>query len=320
MTIINTFNLFLSSANRTSGTSSDFHIVLYKPITLTSPNNWFSVRVGSVEIPYVFKLINSTNNLIQYAITRNSVTSNGTFSIQPGNFNIITLLAEVSAKLKTSIQALIGFNAPLNFTYDRNSGHATFSIVGTDSIATSITIQANSAVFLRCVGFSQSFTFGYTNASTRTDKESTQNVNVFQNPAIYIRSETLIQSQNMEAVVTNRSEPSDILAKIQVNVSPQAMIQWTNPTDLVLEINNKIIDDISLYVGSSTEYSLDLGGLDWTIRLTIDEHTEISDSTQDSALNLSRTDPHVEELLKQRETIMGNLEKLKGKLKSEAIK
>lgn len=316
MAIINTYNLFLSSANRTSGTSSDYHITLYKPITLTSPNNYFTVRVGSVEIPYVFKLINSSNNVIQYSITRNSVTSNGTFTITPGNYNILTLLSEVSAKLASSIKALNGYTAPLNFTYDRSSGHATFSIVGTDSIATSITISNNSPVFMRCVGFSQAFTFGYTNAVVRLDRESTQNVNVFQNPAIYIRSETLIQSQNLEAVVSNKSEPSDILAKIQVNVQPQSMIQWTNPTDLVLDINNKTIDDISLYVGSSTEYTLDLGGLDWTIRLTIDEHSDLGDSNEDIAVNMSRTDPNVDEMMKQREALMSNLAKLKSKLKS----
>jgi hypothetical protein len=315
MPIVNQYNLFLSSANRTSGTSSDYHIVLRKPLTLQSPNNWFTVRVGSCEIPYIFKLINSTNNVIQYTITRNTIPTDGTFTIEPGNYNILNLLTEVQSKLQASILALIGYNAPLNFTYDRNAGHCTFSIVGTDIIGTSILIKNNSPVFLKCVGFSNQFTFSYFNSTTRTDVESTQNVNVYQNPALYVRSETLIQTQNIESLITSQSEPSDILAKIQVNVQPQTMIQWTNPTDLVLEINNKIIDDVSLYLGSSTSYSLDLGGLDWTIRLTITEYADDVNENRDYAINMGRgVDPYLEELMKKRESIVSNLDSLKGQL------
>lgn len=315
MPIVNQYNLFLSSSNRTSGTSSDFHIVLRKPLTLQSPNNWFDVRVGSCEIPYIFKLINSSNNVIEYSILRNSITSNGTFTIEAGNYNILNLLTEVSTKLQASILALIGFSAPLNLTYDRNAGHVTFSIVGTDAIATSITIKNNSPVFLKCVGFSNQFTFSYTNSTTRADVESTQNVNVYQNPALYVRSETLIQSQNIESLITAQSEPSDILAKIQVNVQPQTMIQWTNPSDLVLEINNKIIDDISLYIGSSSSYNLDLGGLDWTIRLTITEHADDVNENRDSAINMGRgVDPYLEELVNKRQEMVSNLDSLKRKL------
>jgi len=314
MPIVNQYNLFLSSANRTSGTSSDYHIVLRKPITLQSPNNWFTVRVGSCEIPYIFKLINSTNNVIQYTIVRNTVPSDGVFTIEPGNYNILNLLEEVTTKLKASILALVGFDAPLNFTYDRNAGHCTFSVVGTDLVVTSITIKNNSPVFLKCIGFSNQFTFSYTIGS-RTDAESTQNVNVYQNPALYVRSETLIQSQNVESLITAQSEPSDILAKIQVNVQPQTMIQWTNPTDLVLEVNNRIIDDISLYLGSSTSYSLDLGGLDWTIRLTITEYADDANENRDYAINMGRgVDPYLEELMKKREEMVSNLDSLKGQL------
>lgn len=316
MVIVNSHNLFLNSAHRTTGTSSEYRMTLYKSIALQSPNNWFTVRVGSAEIPYVFKLINTSNNTINYSITRGT-TSNGSFTVSPGNYNILQLLDEIKSKLANSIQALIGWN-PTNlfsFTYDRNNGFATFSIVGIDSTATSITIQNNSQVFMKCIGYVSAFTFSYTNASTRTDSTSTQNVNVYQNPAVYVRSDTLIQSQNVEAIVNARSEPSDILAKIQVNCLPQTMIQWTNPTDLVLDINNKIIDEIGLYLGSTTEYVLDLGNLDWTIRLTIDEHADDENENRDLAINMGRgEDPYLAELIKKREAIVSNLSKAKEKL------
>jgi len=311
--ILTEYNLFLSSANRTAGTSDNFRLQLQRPIALKSPNHWFVCRVGSVEVPYVFKLLNNTNNSINFQCVRNGVVTNGTFVITPGNYNISNLLTEVSAQLKASIKTLTGYTAPFEFTYDRSSGHAMFSIVGTDSIATTITIGNNSPVFLKCVGFTNSFSFGYATPSVRTNRESTQNVNVYQNPAIYVRSDSLIQTQNVEALVGTQSEPSDILAKIQVNVQPQTMIQWINPTDLKLEINNKIIDEISLYLGSSTSYSLDLGNLDWALRLTLEEHTE-DVVAKDSAINMAGVDPYVQDLITKRESIVSNLDQLKQKL------
>jgi hypothetical protein len=317
MPIINTYNLFLSSANRTSGTSDNFRLQLFRPISLKSPNNWLTCRVGSVEVPYVFKLLNSTNNVIDFSILRGGTLNNGTFTISPGNYNITNLLTEIAGQLITSIKTLAGYDAPFNFTYDRSTGHATFSIVGTDTTSTTITIGNNSPVFLKCIGFINSFSFGYSTASVRTDRESTQNVNVYQNPAIYVRSDSLIQTQNVEALVGSTSEPSDILAKIQVNVQPQTMIQWVNPTDLKLEINNKIVDEICLYLGSSTSYSLDLGNLDWAIRLTLEEHTDdLAD--KDLAINMSRgVDPYVQDLITKRESIVSNLDQLKQKLISK---
>jgi hypothetical protein len=92
------------------------------------------------------------------------------------------------------------------------------------------------------------------------------------------------------------------------------MIQWINPTDLKLEISNKIVDEISLYLGSSTSYSLDLGNLDWAIRLTLEEHTDdLAD--KNLAINMSRgVDPYVQDLMTQRESIVSNLDQLKQKL------
>jgi hypothetical protein len=309
----------LNSLNRTSGTSDNFRLQLFRPIALKSPNNWFECRIGSVEIPYVFKLINSSNNVIQFQFTRGSTTSS-TITIAPGNYNILQLLDEIKLELIATIQALRSYTAPLEFTYDRSTGHATFSIVGTDSTATSITIINNSPVFMKCIGMINTFTFSYATPSVRTNAESVQNVNVFQNPAIYVRSESLIQTQNVEALVGTTSELSDILAKIQVNVLPQTMIQWTNPTDLKLEITNKIIDEISLYLGSSTSYSLDLGNLDWAIRLTFEEHTdEVLD--EDIAVNMSRgIDPYVQDLMTQREKVVNNLSQLKEKLSNRDAK
>lgn len=98
------------------------------------------------------------------------------------------------------------------------------------------------------------------------------------------------------------------------------MILWTNATDLRVELTNKIIDEISLYLGSSTSYSLDLGNLDWSIRLTLEEHTDDVEE-KDLAINLSRgTDPYVEDLMSKRQELLANLQKQKDILLQDATK
>jgi hypothetical protein len=301
--------------NRNEGTPQNFSVSLIKPITITNPNNWLTVRVGSAEIPYVFKLINNQNNLINYQIIRNAITYIGSITIESGNYNILTLLTEFKTKLQTSILSVSGWDASsiLNFSYNRNNGKATFSLVGTDSTTTSITILSASNIFYRCIGFVNGFTFGYTTPSVRTDAVSTQNVNVSQNTALYIRSETLTQTVNQENIVGS-PEYSDILAKVQINVQPQAIIQWTNSTDLEIDISNKILDRINIYLGDSSLYEIDMGNLDWSLRLTINEWSYKTDShSSDRASNLQHTEDS-SSLMKERAKIIKRLTKLKDRL------
>lgn len=319
--VINSYNLFLSSTKRTSGDSNYFQTSMYRSIGLTNPNNWFTVRVGSVEIPYVFTLINTENNQITFTLVRNDATYNGSFTLTPGNYNILTLLAEFKTRLAAAVAALSGWDptSVLSFTYDRSAGKATFSLQGADSTATTITISNNSPVFLKCLGFTTSFFFSYTTPITRVNAVSVQNVNVSQNTAVYVRSDSLLQSSNIENIVMD-NEVSNILAKIQVNSSPQSYILWTNPVDLETRINNRVIDTVSLYLGSSTAYRLDLGNLDWSVRLTLKEWT--TDHTrQDLAVNMMPPPPPQvpEGLLAEREKAVRRLKKLRDRLNSSLL-
>lgn len=315
LTIVKTYNIFVSSAFRVSGTSSNFNILLVRPITLTNPNNWLTCRIGSAEIPYNFKLINSTNNTITYSIIRNGITYNGSIQITEGNYNILSLLTEFKSKLSSSISALTGWNASsLSFTYNRNAGKVTFSFLPADSIATTISILTINSVLLRCFGYTAIFSFSYTNPSTITPSTSTQNVNVSQNTAIYIRSENLTQTSNYENVVSV-SEYSDILAKVQIGVLPGCIIQWTNSTDLEIDLSNQIVDRINLYLGDSQAYELDMGNLDWTCRLTIQEWSYKSDSHSADRIPIQSIDPTAyNSLIKQKDKAIKRLEKLKTTL------
>lgn len=312
MEVIATYHLYLSSAYRTAGTTSNYTMNLKKPITLQNPNNYFSLRVGSAEIPYVFKLFNSSNNTISFTVFRSS-SYNGTFTITPGNYTILTLLTEFKNRLFTAIQTLTGWNgAPLaSFVYNRSTGHVSLTVVGTDSTPTTITIGTTSPVFLRCLGFSNGFSFGYTSPSVRTTAESTQNVNVAQNTSIYIRSYTFNQARSYEAVVSDNTL-SDVIAKVQINALPQSYIIWSNIIDLEQDINDRIIDNINLYLGDAQSTELDLGGLDWTCRLTIKEWGIKDPEKHDLAKNMGGD--VLPALFQERQKALDKLKRLRDKI------
>jgi hypothetical protein len=318
MEIIGTYHLYLSSQYRTSGTTSNYVMNLNKPIVLQNPNNYFTLRVGSAEIPYVFKLLNPSNSTINYSITRGANTFNGTFTIATGNYTILTLLTEFKTKLFSSISILTGWDGSTisSFIYNRSTGKVSLTVVGIDSTATTITIGNNSPVFLRCIGFSNSFSFGYTTPSTRTTAISTQNVNVSQNTSVYIRSNTFNQSRSYEAVI-GKNSLSNVIAKVQINSQPQSYIIWKNEVDLEQEINNRLIDSINLYLGDAQSQELDLGGLDWTCRLTIKEWATTDKESDDMAKNMGNT--MLPELLNQRQKALDKLKRLRDKISPTLI-
>ncbi len=318
MEVVATYHLYLSSAYRTSGTTSNYVMNLKTPIVLQNPNNHFSLRVGSAEIPYVFRLLNSTNNVISFSVSRGS-TYNSTFTIAPGNYSILSLLTEMKSKLFSSISALTGWDgtALANFVYNRSTGKVALTVLGTDSNNTSITISANSPVFLRCLGFSGPFTFGYTSPTVRTIAESTQNVNVSQNTSVYIRSNSFNQSHSYEAVVGQNSL-SDVIAKVQINAQPQSYIVWSNMIDLEQEVNNRLIDSINLYLGDAQSQELDLGGLDWTCRLTIKEWVMTGKESDDLAKNMGG-DTMLPELFQQRQKAIEKLKRLRDKISPAVV-
>lgn len=313
MTTVATYNLFLNSQNRTSGTSSDYTLSLFKPIVLTSPNNFFTVRIGSVELPYAFPLITNENNSVNFTFVKAGVTYNSSFVIDNGNYNILNLLDMIANKLQAQIYTLTSSLYKFNFTYERVTGKATFGFGITDGsvIALSVTIQNNSPVFMTCIGFVNPFTFTYNSPSVQTNATSTQNVNVTQNTAVYIRSDSLAQSCNYENIVT-QSNISNILGKVQLSSTPQSYILWTNPTDLEIEINNRVIDTIDIYLGTSTSFTLDLGNLNWSMRMTIHEKSRNGHDEQhlDRASSMASTLP----ILEERKKILDELKNLKSKI------
>jgi hypothetical protein len=284
MSIVKTHNIFINSEYRTSGTISDFTINLKEPLRLMNSNNYFRCKVGRTIIANVINQINASNNVLQYNISRPSVplsqTANITLSV--GNYNINTLLTELSNKLTASI-ATYSVSIKTNFTYDRTTGKATLGLTGLDTIATTITLYFNNNLRLGAFfGFTSNAVFSYTNTTTSNNTTGQTYVNVNPINHIYIRS-SLPQRESYENVIESITI-TDILAKIPImSYSSGNFIFYENSISYT-DLSINLIDSINLYLSDNLSYSIDMT-LNYTTTLIIEEiGTDKSDYVLDNEI------------------------------------
>jgi hypothetical protein len=149
MSIIRTYNFFINSKYRSSGTTTDFNLRIPNPIVLSNPSNHFTAKVVSAEIPFSFKSINNSNNQLDVKLIHSGITYNGTITIPKGNYNALSLLTELETQLNAFF---LLHHSPINytftFTYDRNTGKNTFLIAKDSGGSTSWTLYWTSNLVL----------------------------------------------------------------------------------------------------------------------------------------------------------------------------
>jgi hypothetical protein len=306
MNVVETYHIFVNSSQRQSGTNGNYTFSLYQPIKLKNQNNSFYVRIGSAELPYTFQLITSANNVITFNKTRGSTTTSVSITIPPGNYNANNILSTITGLLQAVIPETTIIWA---CAYNKTTGLMTFGFFPSDLITTLLQFTSCSNVMLGCLGFAvlPSSTFGYTGVPLTLT--STQNVNLSQINALYIRSENIKQIQNFESIVV-KQDISDILAKVQISVLPGNYIIWINPTDLSVKVNNKYFDMINLYISTNLSYDdVSFNGLNWSCRITIQEIEEVK-YTEDKNLIEKSTEP----LESKKQELIDELLKLKEQL------
>ena len=68
-----------------------------------------------------------------------------------------------------------------------------------------------------------------------------------------------------------RTDPSDILCKLQVYTPPKSWIFYNGELGLSAKIVNPVIDKIDIYLSDNYSFALDLNNNDWTFRITFIE-------------------------------------------------
>jgi hypothetical protein len=274
---VNRYQLFCNTSQGTIGSTPQHAYFSCKPAYIKKhPLNWFSVKLTSVEIPYQWTQVNSTNSLITWRYTSGATITNGSFNLSNGNYNSTTLLAQLFAQLSTSLPA---YNWTNNSSYTNSTNKFTFSIIGKDGIATTLLLRFSLNTFIGGMfGCVNDVSFGYTagNASINALSQNTINVNPVS--SIYIRSSLLkqagtISGNNQESMVSGYSpDISDIVAKLQILTPPFTYVFWTNQVNVETRISNAVIDSFDLYLSDNVSFFLNITQ-DWTFGLTIIEYS-----------------------------------------------
>lgn len=320
--IVKTYNIFIDSANRTSGSETDFTLHLQSPICLENPMNFFRIKIMSFECPYSFKSINHTNNVLYVRIVRSAENKYGYITIPSGNYNILSVLAILKTKIIAFYELQFGMSPEfvLQFTYNKDTGQSVLNIIG-DSVATTITLYWSENTTLgKFFGFTLDTTLRYNGDNVVTSVNYISNVNVNCSPitAIYLRSNNLIQMHNYENIVDPSVQLSDILQKVQIITPPGSYIFYSGENSIDVDINNNSIDSLNITLTDNlNDTPLDLNGLTFTFRILINEIKPSYEQLSAEA-NATETVPvdnelemRISELEKIRDETLNELENLK---------
>jgi hypothetical protein len=260
MTILQSVNLFVNSAQRLTGNSNSFSLLLNPPLQLKGNNSVWEVKVATANIPYSFNTVNASNNKL-FGFINNQLWS---ITVPAGNYNILNLISTIRPLIISACSAL-GHAINLNWTYTKTIAKTTMVYTG---LVPFVIDYNSSSVLMTMLGFKSNISL--TNGQSIT---SSQCVNVNPVQSLYVRSDTLNQSfENREALLT-KGEVTDILAEIPVQTAPLTFINFANAQGQSARIKNQIIDRVQLYLSDTNNFELDLGGLDWTCSLVFDEVT-----------------------------------------------
>lgn len=323
--IVNQYNLFLDTKYLEGGLNETPKFSLKEPITLNNDNNYFTAKVLTAEIPFSFKTLSSPYNILKVRVqetAQHNIDVSSNIVLTEGNYSITALLEELKSKLTAYIQTINVGNfsshyPTFNFTYSKETGRVTLNISsGGGNHAVSITLFWNlNDIIAPFFGFTfqNNTILSYSSVGVVTSQNyiSPNHVNVSPITGLFIRSSSLNQARyNQERTVEYDMTISDILLKIPVNSYYNTWLIYENNT-FEVRLNNKIIDEISLYLTALTYDAINLNGVSWRVLLQITEY--------ESPLTLKLKQDREEKiklLAQRRVELMNELTKVRDELTS----
>lgn len=314
MSIVNKYNIYISSKERVKGDVNDFYIQLDKPILLTSSKTRFEIYINDLEYPYSFYTVNSNNNTFNSTLTNGITTISHIITITEGNYTILTLLDEIRSQLDLTYLSNIAFIG----TYNKNTGRVTFTFSGASYVGYTLTLDLTNTIIGEMTGF-ETTTFYYS-----VSEIGTKNVNVHPISSFLLRSNSLISSNPDSESLTTRNTSTDILFKVPINVAPNQYIYANqNPENRVF-LNVQIIDNIHFYITTNrsllpvNNHGLDIG-FTLTILEVIKPEIIIDAKLEQLAQSNSVNSINPQDLENQKQELLNQLEILKKNLKDSNV-
>lgn len=222
----------------------------------------FSVKVHSLYIPYSFYNINSNNNKFDFDYVEGAFTNSFTITIDPGNWNLTNLLAD----LQTQVRSQCNNNVGITFSLNRSIGKVQFTIASspactlTVKMATGVNANRQSRQIL---GVTSDLVVNSGNTVNGDNVASVLTV-----PRLCVRSDILTTNSYDTAIAT----ASNQLAEITVDVPLFSLLSFVPSNSREIDVFPNSIGLIQLSITDPDYFLIDLNGLDWSIVLEFNQH------------------------------------------------
>lgn len=227
----------IDSKDRISGTNENFEIKLSKSIERVK-----NIDIVSVEVPWTFYVLNSTNNVLSFTVgaTPHSIT------VSPGNYDAITFVQLIQQLMNATASGFSVAWSSTNYKITFSNASSFNIIYSTSTISSLIGLTADS-------GATTSFTCqGVINLSGPN--------------YIYIKSTVLVQPKVRLPFVS--SDESTTLYKVQVSTGPGTTLIEKNLFPIPIRYGTRqTIQQFDLRLTDSDGVTLDLNGQRWSMTI-----------------------------------------------------
>ena len=245
--------LEIDSALRTSGSISDYEMILNHPIYLNRARQYF-IRLENIKVPTSFYNINSTNNVLKITEDPAGTPDAISVTIPPGNYTESELRSTTIALLNA---ATLNTNT-YSMSFDSITGKITITTDTTEFLVDSIT---NGSLINRAFGFEDA---QYTSASMELISVNHISLNFVR----YLNIKTDLGSNNHYS----RNNLQDIGVQVPITEGRSTIQFYDNHSGYRAKMENRHnIKHLRLRILDNNNNIIDLNGVNWSAELVIYE-------------------------------------------------
>jgi hypothetical protein len=274
------YTYHVSSSQRQSGTNTNFNINLAEIVNLQAKRGMFQIIFNSVQIPFTFYQLNSTNSLnILSVFIKNGNDASGyttTITLTQGNYTPYTLITELQTRLYEKCS-----NAPFGNTsffpkftssYSIANGYITFSVDGTSVPASSFfTLNFATNTNANTGGFFGISTITPTNVSFGASFTDTSTQPCVLNPINYLLVRSSLKQYRNREYITVADDVSDIVYKVPITTVQSSWINFYQTSEPLYIVDNAI-QTINFYLTDNLTYNpINLQLIPWAFSFTLRE-------------------------------------------------
>jgi len=274
------YTYHVSSSQRQSGTNTNFNINFAEIVNLQAKRGMFQIVFNSVQIPFTFYQLNSTNSLnILSVFIKNGADSTGyttTITLTQGNYTPYTLLTEFQTRLyEKCSNAPVGktsFTPKFTSSYSTSNGYITFSMDGTTvSAGTLITLNFATNTNLNTAGFFGISTITPTNVSFGSSSTGISTQPCVLNPINYLLVRSSLKQYRNREFITLPDDVSDIVYKVPITTVQSSWINFYQTSEPLYIVDNAI-QTINFYLTDNLTYNpMNLQQIPWAFSFTLRE-------------------------------------------------